>query len=151
MTESVTPVMMSQADWTDLKHSIDEQSDVLDDGAVVRTDEPDSDHIFFFATAINKPEGWKYGFREPITGSRRTGAMVGLAQRDVLSGLVELVVHIPVATQNLKADYESGIGDMDYVSYEIEADRVLSGTIYDHVWLGTEWRRLLLNCGFRLD
>ena len=151
MTESVMPVMMSPADWTDLKHSIDEHVDVLDDGAVVRTSEPDSDHIFFFATAINKPDGWKYGFREPIADSRRTGALVGFAQRDVHSGLVELVVHIPAAAQILKADYESGISDLDYVAYEIEAGQVLSGTIHDYVWLGTEWRRLLSNCGFRLN
>ena len=68
---------------------------------------------------------------------------IGRAYRDEASGLIQLEIVIPAAAQAIKADYESGTADLDYVAYEQAVDKAIVGGPEDLKWLDNEYRRLL--------
>ena len=120
--------------------------DALDDGAYVRaapdpaTGRPGLD---FYATPLNAPPGWRYPFLESIPDTSRLGAYVGRAWHEPATGFVQFEVILPAAAQALRADYESGAADLDYVAYEQAMDQAVRGTPADEAWLRREFARLV--------
>ena len=122
------------------------ESDALDDGALVRASpEPASGRVSldFYATPLNAPLAWSYPFLEPIPGTDRLGAYVGRAWHEAETGFVQFEVTILAAAQSLRADYESGTADLDYVTYEQAVEQAVRGTAADEAWLHHEFARLL--------
>ena len=63
------------------------------------------------------------------------------------TGFVHFEVSIPAAAQSLRAAYESGTADLDYVAYEQAVDQAVRGTPGDETWLHREFARLLSLAG----
>ena len=135
---------LTEAQWADACERA--RRDALDDGAYVRA-VPDSSTgrsgLDFYATSLNAPPGWSYPFLEPIPDTGRLGATVGYAWHEPETGFVQFEVTVPAAAQSLRAAYESGTADLDYVAYEQAVDQAVRGTPADAAWLHHEFARLL--------
>ena len=136
---------LSAADWNNLVDWTAQSIDRLEDGAIATVDlyDPQNPEIRFYASALNKPKGWTYPFLDEQKGCKRPVETIGRAYRDNASEMVQLEVLIPAAAQAIKADYESGTADLDYVAYEQAVDRAIEGRSEDLLWLDAEYRRLL--------
>lgn len=149
------PVWNLDADrWETLAVHASASGDALEDGAFARPDrspetrgieslETGGIEIGFYATALNKPAGWKYPFLEQIPRSRRLGAYVGRAWHETETGFVQFEVALPAAASALAADYESGASDLDFVTYEQAVEAAMRGTPADYLWLHAEFGRLV--------
>ena len=144
MTAEPTPFNLSPAQWASVFARAQSGTDALEDGAFVRVEE---DVLVFYATALSKPQGWRLPFLEPVPGTRQVGAMVGQAAHDPATGFVELTPTVYAAAQAVTADYESDVGDMDYVAYENAVADAVRGTPADAAWLHGEFGRLLRVAG----
>lgn len=143
-----TPVWsLTPAQWAALIPLASSSPDALKDGAFVCVgDNPEnfSGELLFFATARNKPSGWRYPFLEAIPRCAARGAFVGFARHEAAAGLVQFEVVLLAAAQELAADYESGASDLDFVSYEQAVEQAIGGTPADLAWLHQEFGRLAL-------
>ena len=142
-----TPVWnLSAAQWSEILAHAAASSDVLEDGAYVRAENnpyaggPD---LTFYATSLNKPFAWRYSFGEPIPNSPQSGAVIGRAWHELETGFVQFEVTLYAAAQAVSADYESGVSDLDYVTYEQAVEQALRGTAADLAWLHHEFGRLV--------
>ena len=142
-----TPVWnLDGRQWEALAERARGSTDALEDGAYVRVEaNPDSGQteMEFYATALNRPEGWRYPFLEPIPGVGTRGALVGRAWHEAETGFVQFLVTVTAAAQALSADYESGVSDLDYVAYEQAVEQAVRGTPADLDWLHREFGRLV--------
>ena len=142
-----TPVWnLSATQWGEILAHAAASSDALEDGAYVRAENnPNTGALglAFYATALNKPPAWRYSFGEPIPHSPRSGATIGRAWHEVETGFVHFEVTLYAAAQAVSADYESGVSDLDYVTYEQAAEQALRGTAADLAWLHHEFGRLV--------
>lgn len=142
-----TPVWNLDAQqWSALRERAQNTPDALEDGAYVRAiPNPDTGapELCFYATAANAPPAWHYPFFEDIPGSRKKAALVGRAWHEVETGFVQFEVEILAAAQALSADYESGVSDLDYVTYEQAVEQAVRGTGVDLAWLIGEFARLV--------
>jgi len=132
--------------WNALTGQVEANGDALEDGAFARPDhrpETEAVEIGFYATALNKPEGWNYPFLEAIPDSRQSGAFVGRAWHQPETGFVQFEVALPAAAQALAADYESGASDLDFVTYEQAVEQAMRGTPAEMAWLHREFGRLV--------
>ncbi len=127
--------------WQRLAARAEATPDALEDGAFVRFDSP-AGELHFYATPLRKPAGWPYPFLEPIPGVRQNGAFVGRAWHEPDTGFVHFEVFLYAAAQALRADYESDVSDLDYVTYEQAVDQAVRGTQSDLAWLHQEFGRL---------
>jgi hypothetical protein len=136
---------LSTTEWKDLLAWTEQSVDRLEDGAIAAVDryDPENPEIRMYASALNKPVGWNYPFLDEQEGCDRAVETIGRAYRDSSAGLVRLEVVIPAAAQAIRADYESGTADLDYVAYEQAVDRAVNGRPEDLNWLDAEYRRLL--------
>ena len=144
MPEELPVWNLTEAQWTAACERA--RRDALDDGAYVRTvPDPATGHVGldFYATTLNAPPSWPYPFLEPVPGADRPGAYVGRAWHEPETGFVLFEVTILAAAQSLRADYESGTVDLDYVAYEQAVDQAVRGTPGDAAWLHHEFARLL--------
>ena len=120
--------------------------DALDDGAYARVvPEPPSGRLSldFYASHLNAPSAWGYPFLESVPGISLPVAYIGRAWHEPETGFVHFEVSIPAAAQSLRAAYESGTADLDYVAYEQAVDQAVRGTPGDESWLHREFARLL--------
>lgn len=142
--EGEVPVWnLDAGQWETLVRRAQATADALEDGASVRVDaETGAAELVFYASALNKPDGWAYPFLETVTGSRRLGASVGRAWHEAGAGSVQFEVAVVAAAQELAADYESGASDLDWVTYEQAVARAVRGTASDAAWLYQEFGRL---------
>ncbi len=148
MTDA-NPVWNLTADqWRRLVERCRAANDALEDGAYVRLDTL-TDELHFFATPFSKPADWQYPFLEPIPEARPSGAFVGRAWHNMETGFVEFEVLLYAAAQALRADYESDVSDLDYVTYEQAVEQAVQGTKADLAWLQQEFGRLV-NLALRL-
>jgi len=145
MNEEAPLRNLSVAEWNALVDWTAQSIDRLEDGAIATVDlyDPQNPEIQFYASALNKPKGWTYPFLSEHNGYKREVETIGRAYRDGLSGMVQLEVVIPAAAQAIKADYESGTADLDYVAYEQAVEKAIEGGPEDLKWLDSEYRRLL--------
>ena len=68
------------------------------------------------------------------------------------TGFVHFGVSIPAAAQSLRAAYESGTADLDYVAYEQAVDQTVRGTpARDQVLAAPRIRPPLVSFGVRGD
>ena len=136
---------LSVAEWNGLIEWTALSIDRLEDGAIATVDryEPQNPEIRFYASGLNKPKGWTYPFLDEQRGCKRPVETVGRAFRNEATELVQLEVVIPAAAQAIRADYESGTADLDYVAYEQAVERAIEGKPEDMEWLDSEYRRLL--------
>lgn len=145
--EEKAPVWnIDAAHWHQLVQKAQGSTDALEDGAYVRADagqDRETTELVFFATALNKPVGLAYPFLETISGSRASGASIGRAWHEGETGFVVFEVMIPAAAQALAADYESGVSDLDFVTYEQAVEKAVRGTAADEAWLYNEFSRLV--------
>lgn len=135
---------LTEAAWSKLIDRAKGNADVLEDGAHVRATPSTGDgvELWFYASVLNKPAGWRYAFVETIGGTSRHVARVGRAWRHAATGFVEFDVEIDAAGRALAADYEGGVGDFDDATFEQEVDRAIRGTEADRDWLKREFDRL---------
>ncbi len=133
---------LTEAQWQRLLRRVRANSDVLEDGAYVRLD-ADPPEMYFYATALNKPVHWRYPFLEMIPESQTVGALIGRAWYAPETGFVHFEVILYAAAQELRANYESGVDDMDYVAYENASEQAVHGTPSDEAWLQAEFKRLV--------
>lgn len=136
---------LSPAEWESLVSWVTSTGDPLEDGAIAQL-EPDfgvTMSIVFYASSLNKPRGWRYPFLSMLPNQMRPVELVGRAWRDGTVDLVRLEVENSAAAQAIRADYESGVADMDYVAYEQAVEMVITGKPADAEWLDEEYRRLL--------
>jgi hypothetical protein len=142
-----TPVWNLDPDqWNTLVKQAQSTADALEDGAYVRVEsrmDSGTPELWFYATATNAPPGWRFPFLEDIPKSRAKGASVGRAWHEAPTGFVQFDVEIPAAAQALSADYESGVSDLDYVTYEQAVEQAVRGTPADLLWLTGEFARLV--------
>ena len=136
---------LTEAEWVGLVEGAGRSLDILEDGAFVRARQSTDGGIElqFYASALNKPEGWKYAFNEQLPRIARPVASIGRAWHHAATGFVEFEVRIEAAGQSLVADYEGGAGDFDDATFEQEVDRALKGTPGDRGWLVREFDRLM--------
>lgn len=138
----VNPVWNLTSDqWRRLVERCRATNDALEDGAYVRHD-ADADELHFFATPFSKPADWRHPFLEPIPEVRRSGAFIGRAWHDNKTGFVDFEVILYAAAQALRADYESDVSDLDYVTYEQAVEQAVQGTEADLAWMRQEFGRL---------
>ena len=132
---------LTAAEWANLVAGAGRSLDILEDGAFVRVGKsPDGGtELRFYASALNKPDGWRYGFTESLPRIARPVASIGRAWHHAATGFVEFEVKIDAAAQSLVADYEGGAGDFDDATFEQEVDRALKGTPGDRGWLVREF------------
>lgn len=140
MTAELAPYNLTPAQWAAVFARAEGSTDALEDGAFVRVED---DVLVFYASPLNKPNVWRLPFAEPVPGTRQTGAMVGQAAYDPATGFVELLPTVYAAAQAVTADYESDVGDMDYVAYENAVADAVRGTPADAAWLHAEFGRLV--------
>jgi hypothetical protein len=134
---------LTEAEWARLVERAKANVDVLEDGAYVRAEAAEGGvELQFFASSLNKPTGWRYGFTESVNGSKRLAAYVGRAWHHTDTGFVEFEVRVLAAAQSLVADYEGGAGDFDDATFELEVERAMHGTPADREWLMREFARL---------
>jgi len=134
---------ITEAEWARLVARTKENADILEDGSFVRAvDGAAGVELRFFASALNKPDGWRYAFTENVAGIKPTLASIGRAWHHSASGFVEFEVEANAAAQALIADYEGGAGDFDDATIEQEVERALKGTPADRAWLMGEFARL---------
>ena len=136
---------LTEAEWDNLVKRAGSTLDILEDGAYVRlakTSEEGGAELRFYASSLNRPDGWRYGFPESLPRVARPLASIGRAWRDPGTGFVEFEVKIEAAAQSLVADYEGGAGDFDDFTIEAEVERALKGTPADRDWLVREFDRL---------
>ena len=136
---------LTEAEWDNLVKRARSTLDILEDGAYVRlakTSEEGGAELRFYASSLNRPDGWRYGFPESLPRVARPLASIGRAWRDPGTGFVEFEVKIEAAAQSLVADYEGGAGDFDDFTIEAEVERALKGTSADRDWLVREFDRL---------
>ena len=146
MAEEIRTWNLTETQWTGLRAWAGSSGDALDDGAYVRAateEEAGQPELHFYATALNKPAEWRFPFAEPIPGSRTPGAFVGRAWHEAATGFVQFEVLVYAAAQAVRADYESGVSDLDYVTYEQEVERAIRGRPQDAAWLAREFGRLV--------
>lgn len=145
MTDETQTWNMTPEQWSTLMARVKSTNDALEDGALARavTDEgTETAELHFYATPLNRPADWRYPFLEPVAGTSQSGAFVGRAWHEAATGFVQFEVFLPAAAQALQADYESGVADLDYVSYEQAVERAVRGTEKDASWLANEFARL---------
>ncbi len=144
-SEDSEPVWnVSGAEWAALTARAGAKSDVLEDGAFVRAEAAlEVPCLVFYATPLNKPDGWAYPFLEDIANVRTRGAEIGRAWHMADTGFVQFEVTLIAAAQELAADYESGASDLDWVTYEQAVAAAVQGTPADAVWLRREFARLV--------
>ncbi len=144
-SEDSEPVWnVSAEEWAALTARAQAQSDVLEDGAFVRAEVIlEVPCLVFYATPLNKPDGWGYPFLEDIAGVRTRGAEIGRAWHAPDTGFVQFAVALIAAAQALAADYESGASDLDWVTYEQAVAAAVEGTPADAAWLRREFARLV--------
>ena len=144
MGDQVNGWNLTEAEWKALVDAAGKSLDVLEDGAFVRAAQSaeGGTELRFYATALNKPEGWRHAFNEQIPRITRRVASIGRARHDVATGFVEFDVEVEAAAQALIADYEGGAGDFNDFAIEDEIDRALLGTPADRAWLIQEFDRL---------
>jgi hypothetical protein len=141
MTDANSVWNLTSDQWRRLAERSQAANDALEDGAYVRHD-PAADELHFYATPLSKPAGWRYPFLEPVSGVRQPGAFVGRAWHDDQTGFVDFEVILYAAAQALRADYESDVSDLDYVTYEQAVEQAVQGTDADLAWLRQEFGRL---------
>ena len=143
-SEDSEPVWNLSADeWAALTARAQASADVLEDGAFVRPEIAlEVPCLVFYATPLNKPDGWKYPFLEDIANVRTRGAEIGRAWHEPDTGFVQFEVTLIAAAQELAADYESGASDLDWVTYEQAVTAAVGGTPADAAWLRREFTRL---------
>ncbi len=131
--------------WEILAATVRASRDPLEDGAlalVERNAQSGGDEIVFYATSLNKPDGWPYSFPEMVPQSQRPVASIGRSWHAPETGFVHFEVALYAAAQALAADYEGGAGDFDDVSYEIALEQAVHGRPADEDWLKLEFARL---------
>lgn len=136
---------LSAAQWDAVVRRAQAAPDTLADGAFVRTEastQTEQTDLVFYATALNKPQGWGYPFLEDIPQSRTRGALIGRVWQEAGGGHVHFEVMLPAAAQAIAADYESGASDLDFVTYEQAVEQAVQGTPSDLAWLHSEFGRL---------
>ena len=136
---------LTEAEWDNLVKRAGSTLDILEDGAYVRpakTSEEGRAELRFYASSLNKPDGWRYGFPESLPRIARQVASIGRAYLAPGTGVVEFEVRVEAAAQSLVADYEGGAGDFDDFTIEAEIERALKGTPADREWLVKEFDRL---------
>jgi hypothetical protein len=136
---------MTDPQWAAIRVRVASLSDALEDGAYVRevtNEETGASELNFYATALNKPRDWRYPFAEEIPGTTQTGAFLGQAWHEPATGFVHFEVVLYAAAQAVTADYESGVSDLDYVTYEQAVEQAMRGTPADAAWLEHEFARL---------
>ena len=133
---------LTEPEWQTLVTRASSATDLLEDGAYVRAS-PAQPELDFYATSLNKPAEWHYAFQEEIPNADRRGALVGRAWHEPETGFVQFEVMVYAGAQALRADYESDVGDMDYVAYETAVEQALRGTPADLAWLHREFARLV--------
>jgi hypothetical protein len=146
MTEDTRTWNLTEAQWQALTGRAEINGDTLEDGAFVRAESDETTgqtELYFFATGLNKPNEWRYPLVEPIPGSATSGAFVGRVWHDAMTGFVHFEPIVYAAAQAVRADYESGVSDLDYVTYEQEVERAVRGTPADAAWLEREFARLV--------
>jgi len=141
MTDTYSVWNLTSNQWRQLTARSKATNDALEDGAYVRH-EPDSDELHFYATPFRKPMGWQYPFLELVPHVQQYGAFVGRAWHDDLTGFVDFEVILYAAAQALRADYESDVSDLDYVTYEQAVEQAVRGTAADLAWLRQEFGHL---------
>lgn len=141
MTDTNPAWNLSLGQWQSIVERCRATNDALEDGAYVRHD-PEADDLHFYATPFGKPAGWRHPFLEPVPEARPLGAFVGRAWHDTGTGFVDFEVVLYAAAQALRADYESDVSDLDYVTYEQAVDQAVRGTDADSAWLRQEFGRL---------
>jgi hypothetical protein len=141
-----TPVWNIPAvQWQLLVKKAQGSIDALEDGAYVRVEaglDTDAPELLFYATALNKPTGFAYPFLESILGIKTLGASLGRAWHEEATGFVLFEVSVRAAAEALAADYESGVSDLDFVTYEQAVEQAVRGTAADWAWLHGEFGRL---------
>lgn len=146
MTEETRTWNLTETQWEGIRRRAASGADALEDGAYVRaaTDEvTHQEELHFYATALNRPPEWRYPFVEEIKGSETPGAFIGRAWHDATTGFVHFEVIVYAAAQAIRADYESGVDDLDYVTYEQAVERAVAGTAVEAAWLAREFGRLV--------
>ncbi len=134
---------LTERQWETLIARVRANADALEDGAFARLgSQDDGMELNFYASALSKPRGWRFPFAEDVPGTRARGALIGRAWHDAATGFVHFETIIPAAAQALRADYESGVDDLDYVAYEQAAEQAMAGTPADADWLEAEFARL---------
>lgn len=136
---------ITQEQWEALRARAASNPDALEDGAYVRaaTDEETGlPELHFYATPLNKPGDWRYPFADEIPRSRQMGAFIGRVWHTPETGFIHFEVVLYAAAQAVTADYESGVSDLDYVTYEQAVERALRGTAIEARWLEQEFARL---------
>ncbi len=141
MTDTNPAWNLTLGEWQRLADRCATTNDALEDGAYVRVDAP-AEELHFYATPFSKPAGWHYPFLEPIPDVRPLGAYIGQARHDATTGRVGFEVVLYAAAQALRADYESDVSDLDYVTYEQAVEQAVRGTDADLAWLHQEFGRL---------
>jgi len=141
MTDTAPAWNLTSDQWRRLTERCRATNDALEDGAYVRFDTP-TDEMHFYATPFSKPAGWQYPFLEPVPAARQNGAFVGRAWHDAATGFVDFEVILYAAAQALRADYESDVSDLDYVTYEQAVEQAVRGSEADLAWLRQEFGRL---------
>lgn len=143
-----TPVWnLETAQWNAILRRASSHQNALEDSAAVRIEPSGGDgpeELVFFATALNKPFGWRYPFLEAIPRFPAFGASVGRVWHEADTGLVQFEVALLAAAQELAADYESGASDLDFVTYEQAVEQAVHGTSAELAWLHQEFGRLAL-------
>lgn len=145
MTDETRTWNMTNTQWDSIRARATSHSDALEDGAYVREVTDDAAgtlELHFFATPLNKPRDWRYPFAEAIPGTAQNGALVGRTWHDPATGFVHFEVILYAAAQAVTADYESGVSDLDYVTYEQAVEQAMRGTDSDAAWLEHEFARL---------
>ncbi len=136
--------------WEALRARAAANADALEDGAYVRVvadEETGLPELHFYATPLNKPGDWRYPFADSIPDSSHTGAFIGRVWHAQETGFVHFEVIVYAAAQAVTADYESGVSDLDYVTYEQAVDQALRGTPTEEDWLAQEFARLVSVAG----
>jgi hypothetical protein len=146
MAEETRTWNITDQKWEAIRTRAASNSDVLEDGAYVRAaviDATGAAELHFYATALNKPRDWRFPFADEIPGTRHIGALVGRAWHEPATGFVHFEVVLYAAAQSVTADYESGVSDLDYVTYEQAVEQAMHGTDNDAAWLEHEFARLV--------
>ena len=136
---------LTEAQWADACERA--RRDALDDGAYVRAvpdaaaGRPQPGLLRHAPQRAVRPGTTRSWNPSPAPGT--LGAYVGRAWHEPETGFVHFEVSIPAAAQSLRAAYESGTADLDYVAYEQAVDQAVRGTPGDEAWLYQEFARLL--------